>query len=117
LIKFGFICAFTDNCLYIKCHKERIVLLILVYIDDMAVVGPDGCYIASFKLFLENDFEITDLGKLKYMLGVLVIKDHLRHLIYLNQSVYIQHTIARFRLENLTLVSIPLAIKHNFTLS
>jgi len=83
----------------------------------MAVVGPDGCYIASFKLFLENDFEITDLGKLKYMLGVLVIKDHLRHLIYLNQSVYIQHTIARFRLENLTLVSIPLAIKHNLTLS
>jgi len=46
LIKFGFIYAFADNCLYIKHHKGRIVLLILVYVDNMAVAGPDRyrCY-------------------------------------------------------------------------
>jgi len=51
------------------------------------------------------------------MLGVLVTRDHLRCLIYLNQSAYIQHTITYFGLENLTPVFIPLAIKHDLTLS
>ena len=72
LIKFGFIHAFADDCLYIKCHKERIILLILVYVDDMAVAKPDGCHIVSFKLFLDNNFEITDLDELKYMFRVLI---------------------------------------------
>ena len=117
LIKFGFICAFADDCLYIKHHEGRIVLLILVYVNNMAVAGPDRCCIASFKLFLGNDFKITNLGKLKHMLGVLVTRDRLRCLIYLNQLAYIQCTIAHFGLENSTLVSTPLAIKHDLTLS
>jgi len=41
----------------------------------------------------------------------------LKRLIYLNQSAYIQRTIARFELENSTPVSIPLAVKHDLTLS
>jgi len=117
LIKFGFTHAFVDDCLYIKRREGRIVLLILVYVDDMAVAGPDGCYIVSFKSFLGNDFKITDLGKLKHMLGVLVTRDHLRYLIYLNQTAYIQCTIACFGLENSTPVSTPLTVKYDLTLS
>jgi len=116
LIKFGFIHVFADDCLYIKCHKGNITLLILVYVDDIAIAGPDGHHIISFKSFLGEDFEITDLGELKHMLGVLVTRDRSRHLIYLNQSAYIQHTITRFGLENSTPVSTPLAVKHNLTL-
>jgi len=117
LIKFGFIRAFADDCLYIKRHEGNITLLILVYVDDIAITGPDGYHIISFKLFLGKDFEITDLGELKHMLGVLVTRDRSRRLIYLNQSAYIQRTITRFGLKNSTPVSIPLAVKHDLTLS
>jgi len=117
LIKIGFTHAFADNCLYIKHCEGRIVLLILVYVDDMAVAGPDGCHIVSFKSFLGNDFKITDLGELKHMLRILVTRDRLRHLIYLNQTAYIQCTIAHFGLENSTPVSTPLTVKHDLTLS
>ena len=55
----------------------------------MAVIGPDRYCIVSFKLFLGNNFEITDLDELKYMLEVFVIRDCSRYLIYLNQTVYI----------------------------
>ena len=102
MIKFGFICAFADDCLYIKRHEGNITLLILVYVDDIAIAGPDGYYIISFKSFLGKDFEITNLGELKHMLGVLVTRDCLRHLIYLNQLAYIQRTITCFGLENST---------------
>jgi len=84
LIKFGFTYIFADNCLYIKHHEGKIILLILVYIDNMTIAGPNRYHIISFKLFLNEGFKITDLDELKYMLGVLVIKDCSKHLIYLN---------------------------------
>jgi len=116
-IKFGFIHAFANDCLYIKCYKGKIILLILVYIDDMAVTGPNEYYIISFKLFLGEDFKITDLGELKHMLGVLVTRDCSRCLIYLSQIAHIQYTITCFGLEDLTPVSTSLAVRLNLTLS
>ena len=87
----------------------------LVYIDDMAVSGPNGHYIVLFKELLGNDFEITDLGKLKFMLGILITQDRHNRLIYLNQSAYISQILTRFRLQDATPVSTPLLVKHNLS--
>ena len=106
---------FADNCLYIKKEKGKIVLLVLVYVDDMAVSGPNGHYIVSFKELLGNSFEITDLGKLKFMLGILIIRDQHNHLIYLNQSAYISQILTRFGLQDAIPVSTSLLVKHNLS--
>ena len=42
----------------------------------MAIVAPENIYITSFKMALHNDFDITDLRELKFMLGILVTHDH-----------------------------------------
>ena len=76
LSKLGFICAFADDCLYIKYENGKITLFVLVYINNMAVAGPNGYWIILFKNALNKDFEITDLSKLKFMLGILVTYDH-----------------------------------------
>jgi len=112
LIDFGFTQAFTDDCLYIKRHEGKIVLLILVYIDNMAIAGPGIFYITSFKSFLNKNFEITDLGDLSHMLGVLVTRDHRNCLIYLNQAAYIQRTATQFGMQDAAPVSTPLVVKH-----
>jgi len=117
LTNFGFTQAFSDDCLYIKHHKDQIVLLVLVYVDDMAIAGPDGIHLVSLKSFLSKDFEITDLGELKHILGILVSRDRPRHLIYLNQAAYIQQMITRFGMEGSSPVSTPLAVKHSLSLS
>jgi len=106
---------FADNCLYIKKEKGKIVLLVLVYVDDMAVSGPNGHYIVLFKELLGNSFEITDLGKLKFMLGILIIRDQHNHLIYLNQSAYISQILTRFGLQDAIPVSTSLLVKHNLS--
>ena len=67
--------TFADNCLYIKKKKDKIVLIILVYINDMAVAAPRNIYITSFKMALCNDFDITDFGELKFMLEIHVTYD------------------------------------------
>jgi len=45
----------------------------LVYIDNMAVSSLNGHYIILFKELLDNNFEITNLDKLKFMLDILII--------------------------------------------
>jgi len=117
LSKLGFIRAFTDDCLYIKHENGKITLLVLVYVDDMVVAGPNGYWIISFKNVFSEDFEITDLGELKFMLGILVTHDHANWLIYLNQSAYIHQVLTRFGMQDTSLVSTLLAVKHDLTLS
>jgi len=115
LSNLGLVHSFADDCLYIKKEKGKIVVLVLVYIDDMAVSGPNSHYIVSFKELLGNDFEITDLGKLKFMLGILITRDRHNCLIYLNQSAYISQILTRFGLQDATPVSTPLLVKHNLS--
>jgi len=99
LVSFGFIWVLADDCLYIKRHKGKIILLVLVYVDNMAVARPDNIHIVSFKSFLSKDFEITDLGELQHILGILVSQDCTKCLIYLNQTAYIQQMVARFSIK------------------
>ena len=69
-MKLGFICMFTNNCIYIKWEKRRIVLLVLVYIDNMVINSSSSQFITLFKTVLSNNFEVTGLGELKFMLGI-----------------------------------------------
>jgi len=116
LIKFGFTRAFANDFLYIKCYKGEIILLVLVYVDDMAVARPNDIHIIPFKSFLSKDFEITDLGELKHILGILISRNRPRCLIFLNQTAYIQRMITHFGMENSSPVSTPLVVKHNLSL-
>jgi len=86
---FGFSQAVTDDCLYVKQHEGKITLIVLVYIDDMAIASPNRLQIISLKSFLKKDFEISNLDELQHMLGVLVTHDHPNRLFYLNQTTYI----------------------------
>jgi hypothetical protein len=70
LVKLGFGKTRSDNCLYILREKGDIVLIILIYVGDMAVTGLRFDRIITFKHNLGNQFEIMDLGELKYILGI-----------------------------------------------
>jgi len=115
LTKLNLIRAFADDCLYIRKEDGKIILIVLVYVDDMAVAGPNGIHIVSFKSALAEDFDITDLGELKFMLGILVTRDCQKRLIYLSQSTYIQQILSRFGMQDAMPVSTPLAVKHNLS--
>jgi len=46
--------------------------MVLIYVDDMAIAGKGIPGIVLFKQNLLKDFEIIDLGELKFILGILV---------------------------------------------
>jgi len=115
--KFNLTCTFADDCLYIKKKAEKIILIILIYVDNMAVAGPNGTHIVLFKSALAENFDITDMGELRFMLGILVTHDHEKRLIYLSQSAYIHQILNRFGMRDTIPVFTPLAIKHNLSTS
>lgn len=45
-------------------------MALLVYIDDIVITGPNIQVIDSLKKFLNSQFKLKDLGKLKYFLGI-----------------------------------------------
>ena len=69
---------------YIKKENRRIAFIVLVYINNMVIAGLQGLKMISFKNALNKDFEITDLGELKYMFSTMVTQNYANQIIYLN---------------------------------
>lgn len=49
-------------------------MAIIVYVDDIVVIGNDEVKVAQLKSILKRKFEIKDLGSLKYFLGIEVAR-------------------------------------------
>ncbi|KAJ3569220.1 hypothetical protein NP233_g5191 [Leucocoprinus birnbaumii] len=106
----GFVRAVADDSLYILRDKDRIIILVLVWVDDMVIGGPKNSKIDEFKAQIKRHFDITDLGEVNYVLGLQVIRDRANGLIYLSQETYIKSVLERFGMANAHPVSTPLPV-------
>lgn len=69
LRQFGFTQSKEDSSLF-SYKKGATILHILVYVDDFILAGNDLRVIDRFKTHLNDCFNMKDLGKLKYFLGI-----------------------------------------------
>lgn len=53
--------------------KNNTIVILLVYVDDIILIGHCIVEIENVKLFLKSQFRIKDLGLLKYFLGIEVL--------------------------------------------
>lgn len=54
--------------------STRRIRALIVYADDTVVTGDDGEEMAQLKQLLAQEFEIKELGKLQYFLGIEVAR-------------------------------------------
>ncbi|GJX13713.1 ribonuclease H-like domain-containing protein, partial [Tanacetum coccineum] len=69
----GFKKSKSDYSLFTKSENGNFIAL-LVYVDDIIVTRNNDVEIQKFKEFLRTKFQIKDLGKLKYLLGIEVLE-------------------------------------------
>jgi len=85
MIDFGYHQSNSDHTLFLKRKQDKITTLI-VYVDDMVVTGNDPEERKNLQNYLSKEFEMKDLGPLKYFLGIEVSRS--RKGIFLSQRKY-----------------------------
>ncbi|GAA0171470.1 transmembrane signal receptor [Lithospermum erythrorhizon] len=85
----------VDHCVYVKgfCNGEFIILLL--YVDDMLLVGKNIKKIADLKENLSKDFEMKDLRHAKHILGMEIRRDRAQGRLWLSQEEYVKKVIKR----------------------
>ena len=68
MIKHGFKQSLFDHTLFTKRRGDKITCLI-IYVDDMIIAWDDVEEISNLKTNLFKEFDMKDLGPLKYFLG------------------------------------------------
>ena len=85
---YGFIQTFGEACIYKKVSGSSVAFLIL-YVDDILLIGNDIEFLDSIKGYLNKSFSMKDLGEAAYILGIKICRDRTRRLIGLPQSTYL----------------------------
>lgn len=64
----GFNTYKANTSLFIHGHVSNLLIL-LVYVDDILVTGPNPFFIHQLITDLNNSFSLNDLGQIHYFLG------------------------------------------------
>jgi len=56
--------------MFFKYSEEGKIDILIVYVDDIILTDDDNVELERLKKKLDNDFEINDLGALKYFIGM-----------------------------------------------
>lgn len=72
ILSHGFICSKVDTSMFIYLHQS-IILMLLLYVDDMQLIGNIPTLILSFITALSTNVAMKDFGDLYYFLEVKVV--------------------------------------------
>ena len=96
--EFGFSQNLDEPCVYKKTNGSAVVFLVL-YVDDILLIGNDVSVLQSVKIWLSKNFSMKDLGEATYILGIKIYRDRTKRLLGLSQSTYIDKMLKRFSME------------------
>ena len=58
-----------------KLIHEGIVVFIILYVDDIRLIGNDVGKLSDIKAWLAKQFDMKDLGEAAYVLGIQIFRD------------------------------------------
>jgi hypothetical protein len=103
---FGYRQSNWDRTLFLK-HRNGKVTTLIVYVDDMVVTGNNPPDQAALENYLSKEFEMKDLGSLKYFFGIEVLRCKFE--IFLSQRKYVFDLLKETSMTGYKPVSTPLA--------
>ena len=93
-------------CIFIK-KSETGFAIIAVYVDDLNLVGtPEE--LTRTTNYLKKEFEMKDLGKTKFCLGLQI--EHFPNGVLVHQSIYIKKVLKRFYIDKTYHLSSPMVV-------
>ncbi|KAL6328034.1 hypothetical protein AAG906_033301 [Vitis piasezkii] len=106
LLKEGYVNNPICPCIFIK-KSETGFAIIAVYVDYLNLVGtPEE--LTRTTNYLKNEFEMKDLGKTKFYLGLQI--EHFPNGVLVHQSTYIKKVLKRFYMDKVHPLSSPMVL-------
>ncbi|KAH9779244.1 hypothetical protein KPL71_007654 [Citrus sinensis] len=87
-----------DSCVYHEIINSGGALYLLLYIDDILIAGKNISHIKKLKNLLNGEFKMKDLGSVKRILGIDIVRDRAAGTLFLSQSRYISKVLERFQM-------------------
>lgn len=106
LLSWGFVNTKSDSSLFFF-KTDRLVLLVLVYVDDILVTGNNNEVVQRFTERLDKVFSLKDLGGLHYFLGLEIQRDASG--MYLSQRRYVLELLSKSNMLSAKACSTPMS--------
>lgn len=105
LKKMGFVQTDSDPCIYRASEGD--MCIIGVYVDDIVLAGKSEDRLKEVKEELAKQFDIKDMGKLHYFLGMKVVQNDQTSEVWIGQPAYTKSVLQKFGMENAKPVNTP----------
>ena len=107
LLDLGFKRTHSDAGVYHRLDAGGTIIIIL-YVDDITILGDTLDSISALKANLSNRYEMTDLGEIDSYLGVKITRDRSVKRLDIDQSRYVSEIVDRFGMADANAARTPL---------
>ena len=111
----GFERSRSEPSLYVKKGGTQDFLIVCLYVDDLIYTGTNSAMLEEFKKAMMKEYEMTDLGLMRYFLGIQVRQS--KEGIFISQEKYLEDLLKKFRMSNCKPVSTPLSLNDKLQLN
>ena len=87
----GYTASPYDSALFLR-RTDKGIILLLLYVDNIIITGDNLNGIQELKVFLNQQFEMKDLGHLSYFLGLEIT--HSTDGLYITKAKYASNLLS-----------------------
>ncbi|KAF3667702.1 hypothetical protein FXO37_09904 [Capsicum annuum] len=103
--KMGFQKCPYEPTLFVKIGENGKMLIACLYVDDLIFMGNNSDMFSDFKKCMMDEFDMSDLGKMYYFLGLEVVQSD--DGIFVSQKKYMREILNRFKMQHCNPTNIP----------
>nr|GEX22810.1 retrotransposon protein, putative, Ty1-copia subclass [Tanacetum cinerariifolium] len=108
MVSNGFSRSSYDSCVYFKEFAPGMYIYLLLYVDDILIACKSKSEIKYTKGLLQKEFDMKELGPIRKILGMEIVRDKGSRTLKVSQSGYMQKILNNFRVDNGKSVAVPL---------
>ena len=67
-----------------KRHQDKVVMFLVLYVDDILLIGNDVRVMSLVKIWLSSQFDMKNLSEANYILGIKLWRDQKNRIVGLS---------------------------------
>jgi hypothetical protein len=97
----------VDQTLFLL-RKDRDILIVHVYVDDIVFGGSSNSLVARFAEDKSREFEMSMMGELQFLLGLQITQ--LKEGTFVHQAKYTKDIVRKFKMEDSKAMATPMSM-------